>query len=80
MTTLYVQYCEIRAIGAQHLAYALRNNSVIFIVSLCGTYMDLHLFIQTLTTVDLAWNHIGQEGAEHLGIALQKNRVVFIVR
>jgi Ran GTPase-activating protein (RanGAP) involved in mRNA processing and transport len=34
-----------------------------------------YLSIQTVTTLDLAWNQIGAEGAQHLAQALQNNMV-----
>jgi len=31
--------------------------------------------MQTLTALDISWNHIGDEGAQHLANALQHNKV-----
>jgi hypothetical protein len=44
------------------------------------SYINYYLSIQTLTTLDLGWNYIGNEGAKHLAHALQSNivRQVFL--
>ena len=39
----------------------------------------MHVFIQTLTTLDLSWNHIGGKGAECVATALGDNTVSFIL-
>ncbi len=36
-------------------------------------------FIQTLTTLHLGWNKIGDKGAQHLGDALKNNTVILIL-
>ncbi len=36
------------------------------------------LFSQTLKTLQLAWNQIGEKGAEYFAKALQQNNVTFI--
>jgi hypothetical protein len=41
--------------------------------------MHLHFFIQTLTTLELDGNKIGDEGARYLGDALQNNGVNIIL-
>ncbi len=38
-----------------------------------------HYFAQTLTTLNLAWNGIGDQGAQYLANALQKNQVTFSI-
>jgi hypothetical protein len=43
------------------------------------SYHHLHFFTQTLTTLDLYWNEIGDEGAQHLVDALQNNTVILFV-
>jgi hypothetical protein len=35
----------------------------------------MYYFPQTLTTLELGWNQIGDQGAEHLANALQQNKV-----
>jgi hypothetical protein len=47
--------------GAQHLADALQNNTVTLIFSSTLSYPHLHFFAQTLTTLDLEYNQIGEE-------------------
>ncbi len=64
LTTLNLGYNQIGAVGAQHLAGALRNNTVTLILSSSLSYPHLHFFTQTLTTRYLAGNKIGDNGAE----------------
>jgi hypothetical protein len=35
-------------------------------------------YMQTLTTLNLEYNEIGEQGAEHLANALQQNKVAFL--
>src|SRR3984957_5455407 len=39
------------------------------------SHYHLHFFTQTLTTLDLRWNQIGEQGAQHLANALHNNTV-----
>jgi hypothetical protein len=43
--------------------------------SSCQTYINYYVLIQTLTTLNVAYNNIGDEGAQHLTNALQSNAV-----
>jgi len=56
------------ALGAQHLADALRNNTVTLILSSSISYAHLHFFTQTLTTLHLYNNQIG----DHLEARLKE--------
>ena len=44
-----------------------------------NTYTHLHLFTQTLTTLDLGYNQIGNTGAQNLADALRNNTVILIL-
>ena len=61
--------------GAQHLANALRNNTVTLFLSYSSSFHHIHFFTQTLTTLDLSRNQIRPAGAQHLADALQNNTV-----
>lgn len=62
--------------GIKYLAHALQQNKVLqddlffFFI-----HLFVHCFIQTLTTLNLAYNQIGAVGAQHLANALYKNQV-----
>ncbi len=62
--------------GVQHLADALRNNKVNIVFSL--SYITLS-FIQTLATITLWENGIGDERTEYLVDALRNNTVSFFL-
>jgi hypothetical protein len=79
LTTLRLQHNQIGALGAQHLADALRNNTVTLILSSSLSYPHLHFFTQTLTTLDLGENQIGDLGAQHLVDALRNNMVTLVL-
>jgi Ran GTPase-activating protein (RanGAP) involved in mRNA processing and transport len=79
LTKLHLSNNQIGDAGAQHLADALRNNTVILILSSSISYTHLHFFIQTLTTLDLNHNQIGDAGAQHLADALRNNTVTLIL-
>jgi hypothetical protein len=79
LTTLHLRSTQIRDKGAQHLADALRNNTVTLIISSSISYTRLHFFTQTLTTLNLRSNQIGPVGAGHLADALQNNTVTLIL-
>jgi UDP-3-O-acyl-N-acetylglucosamine deacetylase len=55
------------------LAHALQSNTVREVLSSSVTYHTVS--IQTLTTLNIYGNKIGDEGARHLGHALQNNAV-----
>jgi Ran GTPase-activating protein (RanGAP) involved in mRNA processing and transport len=59
--------------GAQHLADALRNNTVSFICHF--PHFHLHFSIQTLTVLNIGLNKIKGEGTQHLADALRTNTV-----
>jgi hypothetical protein len=42
-------------------------------------YLFFHYFAQTLTTLDLYSNGIGDQGVQHLFDALQKNQVTYSI-
>jgi Ran GTPase-activating protein (RanGAP) involved in mRNA processing and transport len=79
LTTLDLSDNEIGADGAQHLADALRNNTVTVILHSSISYMHLYFCTQTLTTLDLSDNEIGADGAQHLADALRNNTVTLIL-
>jgi hypothetical protein len=78
LTALYLNNNRISGIGAEHLAFVLRNNRV--------TNSSLHIylifsshFIQTLTTLSLGENIIGHTGIKYLADALRNNKVTVIL-
>ena len=62
-------------ISPYHLPNPLRNTWVTFILSYSTSFHHLHLFTQTLTTLNLSHNQIGAVGAQHLADALRHNTV-----
>jgi hypothetical protein len=76
LTTLNVWKNEIGDERAQHLADALRDNTVILILPSSISYTHIHFFTQILTTLDLEYNQIGAVGAQHLADALRDNTVI----
>ena len=82
LTTLYLGYNQIGEKGAQSIADALRTNTVSF--SLLLTHSPSHphphhrrLLTQTLTTLHLWNNEIGEKGAQSIADALRTNTVSF---
>jgi uncharacterized membrane protein len=75
LTRLSLRHNQIEAVGAQHLADALRNNKVTLILSSSILYTHLQFFTQTLTTLNLCENRIGDVGAQHFADALRNNTV-----
>jgi Ran GTPase-activating protein (RanGAP) involved in mRNA processing and transport len=72
ITTLDLYYNQIGVQGSQHLANALKQNTVkphTLIV------LFIHYYLQTLTTLDLSHNKIGNQGVQYLANALQHNKV-----
>jgi hypothetical protein len=45
---------------------------------LLSIHLCIYFFIQTLTTLCLRENQIGDKGAQHLAIALQQNKVTWV--
>ena len=75
LATLHLNYNQISAEGAQHLANALQVNTVrLHFTTLRTLLHHLHLK-QTLTILYLDYNEIRDEGAQHLANALQVNTV-----
>jgi Ran GTPase-activating protein (RanGAP) involved in mRNA processing and transport len=79
LTTLDLEDNYIGAVDAQHLAVALRNNTVTLILSSSISYTCLHFFTQTLTTLNLGQNRLGAVGAQHLADGLRTNTVPLIL-
>jgi ABC-type uncharacterized transport system substrate-binding protein len=52
---------------------------VSLILSSSISYTHLHVFTQTLTTLDLNYNQIGDAGAQYLADALRNNTVTLIL-
>jgi len=67
---------EIDDNGAQHIADALRNNTVRMIHYFSSDIYCLP-FLKTLTSLKLRQNRIGEAGAQHLADALRGNTVGF---
>lgn len=59
--------------GAQHFSHALQHNTVNIHSYSCRTILLYTLFMQTLTKVNLGFNHIGPIGAQYLANGLQQN-------
>ena len=72
---LYVN--NIGALGAQHLANALRQNKVTLFHDFVYRIIN-YSFSQSLATLDLIGNELGDQGALHLGNALLENKVTSI--
>ena len=64
--------------GAQHIAHALTNNTVIHASLLIRFFIIvlLHYLMQTITTLDLTYTVICDEGTQHLSHALTHNTVI----
>ncbi len=77
LSTLNLDSNQIGNAGAQYLAGALRNNTVIPIIFHLSHY-HLFLYIQTLKTLLLSSNKIGDEGAQHIADGLKNNTVIAI--
>jgi hypothetical protein len=75
LTKLDLNYNQIGAVRAKHLADVLRNNTVSLILSSSISYTHRQVFTQTLTTLDLHERRIGAVGAQHLADALRNNTV-----
>ena len=85
LTTLNLWNNQIGAVGAQHPADALRNNTVTRILSSSISYTHVHFFTQTLTTLDLGGNQIGDKGAQDcvkddvvMAVYVRKCRIDFL--
>ena len=65
--------------GAEHLADALRNDTVGLIFSLSRQSTQIFFFTQILNTLDRGDNQIGNRGAQHLADALRNNKVSLIL-
>ena len=74
LTTLDLHWNQIGALGAQHLADALRNNTVTLILSYSISYTHLHFFTQTLTTLHLGDNQIGQKLEDRVNEFIKRNQ------
>jgi hypothetical protein len=57
----------------------LKKNTVIFIDLSSTWYIHRQCFVQTLTTIDLGRNKVGDEGTQYLADALRINRVIIII-
>ena len=57
------------------MSAVLRNNTVSRIFSFSTQKTQIDFFTQTLNTLNLYWNKIGDKGAEHLSAALRNNTV-----
>ena len=64
---------QIGALGAQHLADALRNNTVTLFLSSSLSYPHLHFFTQTLTTLNLYNNQIGDKLSDRIKELIKRN-------
>jgi hypothetical protein len=60
--------------GAEHLADALRNNTVILMFSSSITYTHLPFFTLTLTALYLQRNQIGNELQNHVEKLIERNK------
>ena len=79
LTTLDLYRSQIGDQGAQHLADALRNNTVSIFLSYSSSFHHIHFFTQTLTRLNLYDNQIGDEGAQHLADALRNSTVTLFL-
>ena len=79
LTTLDLDQNQIGDVGAQHLADALRNNTVSLILFSSLSRFYLLLNAQVLTTFYLSNNQIGATGAQYLADVLQNNTVRLIL-
>ena len=61
------------------MANALEENKVTFFPHFL-ILSRTHYFIQTLRTLNLPWNHIGDQGTQYLAYVLQENKVIFFSR
>ena len=61
------------------MSAALRNHTVSRIFSSSTQKIQIDFFTQTLNTLNLQFNEIGEEGAEHLSAALGSNTVTRIL-
>ena len=80
LTTLNLQYNQIGEKGAQSIADALRTNTVSLFLLLTHSPSHPHphhrrLLTQTLTTLNLQYNQIGEKGAQSIADALRTNTV-----
>ncbi len=69
---------EIGPQGAEYLANALKQNTVVWIASLYFLFnIVIDYFLQKLTELRMIYDEIDQQGGEHFANALQENQVTW---
>ena len=74
VTTLNLSFNQVGDKGAQHIADALRNNTVTLMLSSSIEYTHRHFFIQTLTTLYLYNNQIGDKLTRAVQELIERNK------